>query len=70
MAGYKTNSTKSVAFLYSKEKWYEKEFKETTAFTIVTDKINYLKVTLTKQRKDLNDKNIKSLEKEIKEFRT
>jgi hypothetical protein len=36
VAGYKINSKKSVAFLYTKDKQAEKEIKETTLFTIVT----------------------------------
>ena len=61
MAGYKINSSKSVAFLYSKNKEAEKEIREMTPFTIVTNDIKYLGVTLTKQVKDLYDKNFKSL---------
>ena len=38
-----------------------------TPFTIVTNNITYLGVTLTKEVIDLYDKNFKSLEKEIKE---
>ena len=34
-----------------------------TPFTIVTNNIKYLGVTLTKQMKDLYDKNFKSLKK-------
>jgi hypothetical protein len=34
-AGYKINSNKSVAFLYTKDKQAEKEIRETTPFTIV-----------------------------------
>jgi hypothetical protein len=30
VGGYKINTNKSVAFLYSKDKWAEKEIKETT----------------------------------------
>jgi hypothetical protein len=41
--------------------------RETTYFTIVTNNIKYLGVTLTKERKDLYDKNFKSLKKEIEE---
>jgi hypothetical protein len=37
------------------------------SFTIFTNNITYLSVTLTKQVKDLYDKNFKSLKKEIKE---
>jgi hypothetical protein len=37
VAGYKINSNKSRAFLYTKEKPAEKEIRETTPFTIVTN---------------------------------
>jgi hypothetical protein len=67
VAGYKVNSNKSVAFLHTKDKQAEKEIRETTPFTIVTNNIKYLAVTLTKQIKDLYDKNFKSLKKEIEE---
>ena len=39
VAGYKINSNKSVAFLYTKDKQAEKEIWETTPFTIVTNNI-------------------------------
>ena len=65
VAGYKINSNKSVAFYYSNDKQAEKEIKETTPFTTVTNNIKYLGVTLIKQVKDLYDKNFKSLKKEI-----
>jgi hypothetical protein len=39
VAGYKINSNKSVAFLYSKGKQAEKEIREMTSFTIVTNNI-------------------------------
>jgi hypothetical protein len=38
-------------------------------FTIVTNNIKYLDVTLTKQVKYLYEKNFKSLRKEIKDIR-
>ena len=50
VAGYKINSNKPVAFLYTKDKQAEKEIRETTLFTIVTNNIKYLGVTLTKKR--------------------
>jgi hypothetical protein len=56
-----------VAFLYKKNKQSEKEIGETKPFTIVTNKIKYLGVTLTKEVKGLYDKNFKSLKKEIEE---
>ena len=70
MAGYKINSNKSVAFLYTNDKQTEKEIRETTAVTIVATTIKYFGVALTKQMKYLYDKNIKSIKKEIeKELR-
>ena len=56
-----------MVFLYTKEKQAEKDIRETTPFTIVTNNIKYLGVTLTKEMKDLCDKNFKSLKKEIEE---
>ena len=49
IAGYKINSNKSMAFLYTNDKWTEKENRETTPFTIGTNNIKYLGATLTKQ---------------------
>ena len=45
----------------------EAEFRETTSFTISTNNTKYLCVTLTKQVKNLYDKNFKSLKTEIEE---
>ena len=67
MTGYKVNSKKSVALLYTNDKETEKEIRETSLFTIATNNIIYLGVTLTKDVKDLFDKKFKSLKKEIKE---
>jgi len=61
VAGYKINSNKSIAFLYSKDKQVEKEIMEMTLFTIVPNNIIYLSVTLTKQVKDLYEKKYSSL---------
>ena len=46
VSGYKINSNKSMAFLYTKDKQVEKEIRETTPFSIVTNNIKYLGVTL------------------------
>ena len=67
MAGYKINSKKSVALLHTKKKEAEREIRETSPFTVVTNSIKYLGVTLTKEVKDLFHKNFKSLKKEIEE---
>ena len=50
-----------MAFLYTNNKPSEKEIRETTSFTIVTNNTN------SKEVKDLCDKNFKSLKKEIED---
>jgi hypothetical protein len=67
LAGYKINLKKSVDFLYTKDKRTEKEIRETTPFKIVINNIKELVVTLTKEVKDLYNKNFKSLKEEIEE---
>ena len=67
VAGYKFNSKKSMAFLYTNNKPSEKEIRETTSFTTFTNNIENLGVTLTEKVKHLYDKNFKSLKKEIEE---
>ena len=66
VAGYKINSQKSVAFLYTNNKILEKEYKNTTPFKITSKKIKYLGINLTKL-KDLNAGDYKTLINEIKE---
>jgi hypothetical protein len=66
---YKINSNNLLSFLYSEDKQAEKEIMQITTFTIVKNNIKYLGVTLTKEVKDLYDKNFKSLKKSIKDLR-
>ena len=63
---FQPTHTQSVALLYTNDKWAEKEIRETTAFTIVTSNLKYLGGTLTKQMKDLYDKNFKAFKKEFR----
>ena len=53
VAGYKINTNKPMAFLYTKDKQAEKLIKEAIPFSIVTNNIKYLGMTLTKEVKDL-----------------
>jgi len=64
LSEYKINPNKPVAFFYIKDKQVEKEIWKTTSFTIATNGVKYLGVTLTKQVKDLYN-NFKSLKNEI-----
>jgi hypothetical protein len=68
VAKYIINSNKSIAFLYTNNKQAEKEIREITPFTIATNNIKYLGVSLTKQMKDLSNNNFKSLKKEIEDL--
>jgi hypothetical protein len=62
-----TKLTKKVSSPLFHNKWTEKEIRETTPFTIATNNIKYLGITLTEQMKDLYDKKFKFLKKEIEE---
>ena len=65
--GYKINTQKSLAFVYTNNEKTEREIKETIPFTIATKRIKYLGIYLPKEMKDLYIENYKSLMKEIKE---
>ena len=66
VAGYKINTPKSLAFLYTNNEKKERKIKETIPFTIVTKRIKYLGINLPKETKDLYIENYKTLMKEIK----
>ena len=51
VAGYKINTEKSLAFLYTSNEKTEREIKETIPFTIATKRIKYLGVYLPKKLK-------------------
>ena len=53
VAGYKINTQKSVAFLYTKDKISQREIQETVSFTISSKRIKYLGINLPKETKDL-----------------
>jgi hypothetical protein len=65
---YQINSNKSLAFLYTNGIPAEKEIRETISFTIATNSIKYLGITLTKQVKDVYDNNFKFLKKDIEDL--
>ena len=67
VAGYKINTEKSLAFLYTNSEKTEREVKETIPFTIATKRLKYLGIYLLKETKDLYIENYKTLMKEIKE---
>ena len=67
VAGYKINTQKSLAFLYTNNEKVEKEIKETIPFTIAMKRIKYLGIYLPKETKDLYIENYKTWMEEIKD---
>uniref|UniRef100_A0A8D1WSX5 RNA-directed DNA polymerase n=1 Tax=Sus scrofa TaxID=9823 RepID=A0A8D1WSX5_PIG len=67
IAGYKVNTQKSMAFLYTNNEKTEREIREAIPFTITSKRIKYLGVSLPKETKDLYSENYKTLMKEIKD---
>ena len=67
VAGYKINTQKYLAFLYSNNERSEKEIKKTIPFTIASKRIKCLGINLTKGAKDLYSENCKMLMKEVKD---
>ena len=67
--GYKINTQKSLAFLYTNNEETEREIRETIPFTIATKRTKYLGVYVPKETIDLYIENYKLLMKEIKEDR-
>ena len=65
ISGYKINTQKSLAFLYTNNEKTEREIKDTISFTIATKRIKYLGINLPKETNDLYKENYKTLMKEI-----
>ena len=53
VAGYKINTQKSLAFLYTNNEKSEREIKQSIPFTIATKRIKYLGINLPKEMKEL-----------------
>ena len=64
VAGYKINTQKSLAFLYTNNEKVEKEIKETIPFTIVMKRIKYIGINLPQETKDIYIENYKTLMKD------
>ena len=64
--GYKINTQKSIAFLYTNNERSEREVRGTIPLTTESKIIKYLEINLPKETKDLYSENYKTLMKEIK----
>ena len=58
VVGYKINTQKSLALLYTNNEKSEREIKESIPFTTATKRIKYLGINLPKETKDLYIENI------------
>ena len=57
VAGYKINTQKSLAFLYTNNEKVEKEIKQAIPFTIAMKRTKYLGINSLKETKDLYTEN-------------
>ena len=57
VVGYKINTQKSLAFLYTNNEKSEEEIKESIPFTIATKRIKHLGINLPKETKELYTEN-------------
>jgi hypothetical protein len=63
IAGYKISIQKQVAFLYTNNEQAEKEIRKAILF-IISSKIKYLRINLTKEMKDFYNETYEPLKKE------
>ena len=67
VTGYKINTQKSMAFLYTNNERAEREIREAIPFTTASKRRKYLGGNLPKETKDLYSENYKTLMKAIKD---
>ena len=67
VSGYKINTQKSLAFLYTNNEKTKREIKETIPFIIAMKRIKCLRIILPKETIDLYIENYKTLMKEIED---
>ena len=59
VAGYKINTQKSLAFLYTNNEKSEREIKESIPFSTATKRIKYLGITYLRRQKNCTQKTIR-----------
>ena len=65
LAGYKINTQKSLAFLYTNNERAEREIKGTVPFTITSKRMKYLAMNLPKETEALYSENCDMLMKHV-----
>ena len=63
VTGYKINTQKSLAFLYTNNEKSERAIKESIPFTAATKRIKYLGINLPRDTKELDTENNKKINK-------
>ena len=63
VAGYKVNTQKPLAFLYTNNEKSEREIKESIPLTTATKRIKYLGINLPKETKELYTESYRTLMK-------
>ena len=66
VAGYKINTQKSLAFLYTNNEKPERAIKDSIPFTTAAKRIKYLGISLPKETKELYTENYDTNEKKSK----
>ena len=66
VAGYKINTQKSLAFLYTSKEKSEREIKESIPFTVAIKRIKYLGITYLRRQKNYTQKIIRNRWKKSK----
>ena len=66
VAGYKINTQKSLAFLYTNNEKSEREIKESIPLTSATKRITYLGINQSKKTKELHVENYKETINKVK----
>ena len=67
VAGYKINTQKSLAFLYTNNEKSEREIKESVPYATATKRIKYPGINVLTEKEELYTENYKTLMKEIKD---
>ena len=67
VSGYKINTWKSLAFLYTNNEKSKREIKESIPLTIATKRIKYIGINLPRETKELHTENYKTVIKEVKD---
>ena len=69
VVGYKINTQKSLAFLYTNNEKSAREIKESIPFTIATKRIKYLGINLLKETKEMYTENYDTDERNKKQHK-